>query len=60
MTKIEFGIGKKFESFALTNIVFLNMFHLRCKIFRLTRIVRKFWSRLLSCQSKQPVKGYFI
>ena len=37
MTKIEFGIHKKFENFALTN--FLTLFHLRRKIFRLTRNV---------------------
>ena len=24
------------------------------------RVVRKFWSRWLSCQSKRPVQGYFI
>ena len=26
----------------------------------LHRVVRKFWSRRLSCQSKRPVQGYFI
>ena len=33
---------------------------LHFQIPRAIRVVRKFWSRRLSCQSKQPDQGYFI
>ena len=33
---------------------------LHIQIPRAIRVVRKFWSRQLSCQSKRPDQGYFI
>ena len=32
----------------------------KMKVLMVSRVVRKFWSRRLSCQCKRPVQGYFI